>query len=94
MATGQDRQLTRLTTQPQGATWSPDGTRIAFFDVDGMWRRAPVSVVDVATGAVTRIHESLFAPGNPTWSPDGTRVAVAHGGVRTRRASARAPTRC
>ena len=49
LATGQDRQLTRLTTQPQGAAWSPDGTRIAFFDVDGMWRRAPVSVVDVAS---------------------------------------------
>ncbi len=77
LATGQDRQLTSLTTQPQGATWSNDGTRIAFFDVDGMWRRAPVSVVDVASGTVTRIHESLFSPGTPTWSPDGSRVAVA-----------------
>ncbi|MEZ5290175.1 MAG: amidohydrolase family protein [Vicinamibacterales bacterium] len=77
MATGQDRQLTRLTTQPQGATWSNDGTKIAFFDVDGMWRRAQVSVVDVATGAVTKIHDALFSPGNPTWSPDGARVAVA-----------------
>jgi Tol biopolymer transport system component len=76
LATGQDRQLTRLTTQPQGATWSPDGSRIAFFNVDGMWRRAEVSVVDVASGAVTRIHESLFSPGNPTWSADGARVAV------------------
>ncbi len=77
MTTGQERQLTRLTTQPQGATWSPDGTRIAFFDVDGMWRRATVSVVDVASGVVTNIHDSLFAPGTPTWSPDGTRVALA-----------------
>ncbi len=77
VATGQDRQLTRLTTQPMGATWSPDGRRIAFFDVDGMWRRAPVSVVNVAGGEVTRIHDSLFSPGTPTWSPDGARVAVA-----------------
>jgi Tol biopolymer transport system component/imidazolonepropionase-like amidohydrolase len=77
LATGQERQLTRLTTQPQGATWSNDGTKIAFFDVDGMWRRAPVSVVDVATGTVTRIHDALFSPGTPTWSPDGARVAVA-----------------
>ncbi|MGE0811942.1 MAG: amidohydrolase family protein [Vicinamibacterales bacterium] len=77
LATGQDRQLTRLTTQPQGATWSNDGTKIAFFDVDGMWRRAQVSVVDVASGAVTKIHDALFSPGNPTWSPDGARVAVA-----------------
>ena len=77
MATGQERQLTTLTTQPQGATWSNDGTKIAFFDVDGMWRRAQVSVVDVASGQVTRIHDALFSPGTPTWSPDGTRVAVA-----------------
>lgn len=77
MATGQERQLTTLTTQPQGASWSNDGTKIAFFDVDGMWRRAQISVVDVASGQVTKIHDALFSPGNTTWSPEGTRVAVA-----------------
>ncbi|HUU36441.1 MAG TPA: amidohydrolase family protein [Vicinamibacterales bacterium] len=77
LTTGQDRQLTNMTNQPQGAAWSNDGSKIAFFDVDGMWRRAQVSVVDVASGAVTRIHASLFSPGTPTWSPDGARVAVA-----------------
>ncbi|HEV1285937.1 MAG TPA: amidohydrolase family protein, partial [Bryobacteraceae bacterium] len=44
---------------------------------DGMWRAAGVSVVDVQTGKVTKIHASLFGPGNPTWSPDGKRVALA-----------------
>ncbi len=77
LQTGEDRQLTHLSTQPMGASWSPDGTRIAFLEVDGMWRRAAVSVVNVATGKVTRIHDSLFGPGMPTWSPDGRRVAVA-----------------
>jgi len=77
LKTGQDRQLTHLSTQPQGAVWSADGTRIAFFDVDGMWRAAGISVVDVATGKVAKIHDSLFGPGNPTWSPDGKRVAIA-----------------
>ena len=77
MSTGQERPLTNMTNQPQGATWSNDGTKIAFFDVDGMWRRAQVSVVDVASGTVTRIHDALFSPGTPTWSPDGRRVAVA-----------------
>lgn len=75
--TGQDRQLTNLTTQPQGATWSPDGKRIAFFDVDGMWRAASLSVVDVASGKVTKIHDTLFGPGTPTWSPDSKLVALA-----------------
>jgi Tol biopolymer transport system component/imidazolonepropionase-like amidohydrolase len=77
MKTGRDRQLTTMSTQPMGATWSPDGKRIAFFDVDGMWRAASVSVIDVATGKVTKIHGSLFGPGTPTWSPDGKRVAIA-----------------
>jgi Tol biopolymer transport system component/imidazolonepropionase-like amidohydrolase len=76
-ASGKDRQLTSITTQPQGATWSPDGKRIVFFDVDGMWRAASMSVVDVASGKVQKIHASLFGPGNPTWSPDGKRVAFA-----------------
>jgi Tol biopolymer transport system component len=75
--TGQVRQITNISTQPMGATWSPDGKRIAFFDVDGMWRAASVSVVEVASGKVTKIHASLFGPGNPTWSPDGKRVAIA-----------------
>lgn len=77
MRTGQSRQVTRLTTQPQGASFSPDGRRIVFFNVDGMWRVAEMSVLDIASGTVTRIHESLPQPGTPTWSPDGARVALA-----------------
>ena len=92
MKTGRDRQLTHLTTQPQGAAWSPDGTRIAFFDVDGMWRVAKMSVIDVASGQVTKIHDSLPQPGAPTWSPDGKTVAIAWS-RRCRSASARAPIR-
>jgi Tol biopolymer transport system component len=77
MRTGQSRQVTHLTTQPQGATWSPDGSRIAFFDVTGMWRVAQISVLDVATGTVTKVHDTLAQPGTPTWSPDGQRLALA-----------------
>ncbi len=75
--TGEQRQLTQLATSAMGASWSPDGRRIAFLDVDGIWRRAGVSVVDVASGGVTRIHASMFGPGAPTWSRDGTRVIIA-----------------
>jgi WD40 repeat protein len=77
MTTGQDRQLTNLTTQPLGAAWSPDGQRIAFYDVNAMWGEATLSVADVSTGKVTKIHDPLFGPGTPAWSPDGKRVAVA-----------------
>ena len=79
--TGRDRQLTHMTTQPQGAAWSPDGKNIAFFDVDAMWRESNVSVVDVASGQVTKIHDSLFAPGTPTWSADGKTDRTRDGGA-------------
>jgi Tol biopolymer transport system component/imidazolonepropionase-like amidohydrolase len=85
MKTSQSRQVTHMTTQPQGAAWSPDGKRIAFFNVDGMWRVAEMSVVDVATGTVTKIHDSLPQPGAPTWSPDGKHVALAEVAPFTKR---------
>src|SRR5438067_179687 len=85
MKTGRSRQVTHLTTQPQGATWSPDGKRIAFFDVNGMWRVANMSVLDVASGAVTKVHDTLAQPGTPTWSPDGKRIALAEVAPFTRR---------
>ena len=72
MRTRPEPQGHRLTTQPQGATWSPDGKRIAFFNVDGMWRVAQMSVVDVATGTVTKMHDRCRSrgrrPGRPTAS--------------------------
>ena len=76
MKTGQSRQLTHMNTQPQGAAWSPDGQRLAVFNVTGMWRVAEFSVIDVATGTVTKVHDALPQPGPPTWSPDGTRIAI------------------
>ena len=50
MKTGRERQLTHLSTQPISPTFSPDGKRIAYLDVDGMWRRASIAVLDVASG--------------------------------------------
>jgi hypothetical protein len=85
MRTGQSRQVTHLSTQPQGATWSPDGKRIAFFNVTGMWRVAEISILDVATGTVTKVHDTLAQPGTPTWSPDGQRLALAEVAPLTRR---------
>ena len=85
MKTGRSRQVTRMTTQPQGAAWSPDGKRIAFFNVTGMWRVAEMSVLDVATGTVTKLHDTLPQPGAPTWSPDGKRLAFANVAPLTKR---------
>jgi Tol biopolymer transport system component len=77
MKSGQSRKVTNLPTQPQGASFSPDGKRIVFFNVDGMWRVAEMSILDLDSGRVTKIHDSLPQPGTPTWSPDGKRIALA-----------------
>lgn len=77
MKSGQSRKVTSITTQPQGASFSPDGKKIVFFNVDGMWRVAEMSILDLASGQVTKIHDSLPQPGTPTWSPDGKRIALA-----------------
>ncbi len=74
---GVARKVTNITTQPQGASFSPDGKRVVFFNVDGMWRVAEMSILDLDSGRITRIHESLPQPGTPTWSPDGRRIALA-----------------
>ena len=77
LRTNTRRRLTSTDGSAMGAAWSPDGKQIAFLNVDGVWRRASVNVVDVATGEVRQIHAPLFGPGNPTWSKDGKRVIIA-----------------
>lgn len=74
---GVSQKVTNISTQPQGASFSPDGKRIVFFNVDGEWRVAEMSVLNIASGQITKIHDSLPQPGTPTWSPDGRRVALA-----------------
>jgi len=77
MKSGQSRKVTNITTQPQGASFSPDGKKIVFYNIDGMWRVAEMSILDLASGQITKIHDSLPQPGTPTWSPDGKRIALA-----------------
>src|SRR5262249_10611646 len=48
MQTGQMRQLTHIPTQPTSLQYSPDGKRIAFVNVDTMWRGASVAVAEGA----------------------------------------------
>jgi Tol biopolymer transport system component len=74
---GQSREITKLTTQPQGATWSRDGRRIAFLNINNNYGVAEVAVVDVETLDVQKVHDTLPQPGPPVWSPDGKRLAIA-----------------
>jgi Tol biopolymer transport system component len=72
MAHGTDRQLTKLPFAAVSCTWSPDGADIAFLDQMGA-----LHTVEVASGAVHKVFDSLWEPGRPTWSPDGRFLALA-----------------
>ncbi|WP_199443140.1 amidohydrolase family protein [Umezawaea beigongshangensis] len=73
LATGEDRQLTDLPDRAVlSASWSPTGTHLAFLDQTGA-----LHTVEVATGAVRRVHAATFEPGRPSWSADGTTIALA-----------------
>lgn len=76
IATGKERQLTDIANQPLGAAWSPDGTKIAFLDTDGMWGVAGLCVIDVKSSEITRLQPTLGQPGKPSWSADSQYVAI------------------
>lgn len=55
--------------------WSPDGQSVAFDTmIDG---QAEIAVVDLESGAVTRLTERAGNDLYPAWSPDGDHIAFA-----------------
>jgi dipeptidyl aminopeptidase/acylaminoacyl peptidase len=72
LATGEGRDLMPdLDLFPHSPAWSPEGSRV--FLVADQGGRAPLFVVDVATGEVTRLA-AAGAFSDPCPSPDGTAV--------------------
>ncbi len=52
----------------QGIDWSPDGSKIVFASAE---RCGDIYVVDLQSGEVSNITNSLGDEENPTWAPDG-----------------------
>lgn len=71
-ADNQPIRLTRLTNGPWqdiDPTISPDGTRVAFASTrNGYW---DIYLLEISSGLVTRVTDSLEYDGSPSWSPDG-----------------------
>lgn len=64
------RALIRVADRAE-AEWSPDGARIATVSVAG-----DLSVIDVATGAITAVHVIDGELQDLAWAPAGDRIAV------------------
>ena len=79
---GRERPLTAAEADAEGATWSPDGDRIAFSKRDP--ERESDDVTDAQTDIyvmnsdgteLTRLTELPGVEIEPVWSPDGERIA-------------------
>jgi dipeptidyl aminopeptidase/acylaminoacyl peptidase len=68
-----DRALTSATHGSGEPRWSPDGTRIAYLEVDS--GRAQLWVAPAAGGAPRRLTRSPTGVDNFAWAPDGRSIA-------------------
>jgi eukaryotic-like serine/threonine-protein kinase len=75
---GTPQELTRGEQDAIDATWSPDGSRIAFGDLTGA---VPIHVLDLNTRQSSTLpsSENSFSP---RWSPDGRHIAALSGDSR------------
>ena len=81
LGTGDERKLTDSSGKFRSATWSPDGTKLAYEKqalVSGSWV-GEIYVMDVTAGtAPVNISESPASDdADPEWSPDGSQVVFA-----------------
>jgi dipeptidyl aminopeptidase/acylaminoacyl peptidase len=74
------RKLTAVDRHVTSFDWSPNGSRIALAHVTGPladhWPSSDVSIVDVATAAVTPFAATAASEQNPQFSPDGNWIAM------------------
>jgi Tol biopolymer transport system component len=70
------RNLTNATSyDDDAATWSPDGTKIAFTRYIGA--AGEIFVMNADGSGLANLTNDPASDGEPTWSPDGTRIAFA-----------------
>lgn len=79
MQTGTDQRLTSRDDAAVAASWSPNGSKIAFQNQNGVTFALDVDISGdgVEPGDVREVVGELYRPGRPTWSKDGTVLALA-----------------
>jgi Tol biopolymer transport system component len=85
-------QVQQVTTTPDrqevNATWSPDGSALAFFEFEGRFDAAPRTGIWISRRGgpgAWQAPERLVERGNwPAWSPDGRSISYGIGSVANR----------
>jgi Tol biopolymer transport system component len=72
----------QLALMPQGPHWSPDGTRILFYD-GGFGAKSHGDTISAQGDAPVPMLVNRGEQGDSTWSPDGMKIAFASGGPQS-----------
>jgi len=75
--------VTRLTHDAASdvvATWSPDGSKIAFWSSTA--EGSHISVMNADGSGVVALTSDLQGGGHPVWSPDGSKIAFSNGQLK------------
>jgi Tol biopolymer transport system component/imidazolonepropionase-like amidohydrolase len=75
MKTGQEHQVTDVTSSAAGASFSPDGNRVAYVSSTGDMT-GEIDILDLQSKKTRKIHEATFGPGYPSWSSNGKVVII------------------
>lgn len=76
-----DYQLTTYSGTDTWPSWSPDGTRIAYYAFTGSWYRH-IWVMDNDGSNKIQLTSGSVVDSYPVFSPDGTRIAFGRWGLR------------
>lgn len=72
---GVDGTADRLVIAGSWPSFSPDGSRILFTQGEFFEEPQSLAIVDIASGAVTRVPLTIDNASESTWSPTGDRIA-------------------
>jgi hypothetical protein len=79
-----DRRFDDATTAAAAVSWSPVAEQLLVWEAKGgaAWSEShetAIHLVDLQSGAITRLTASTQTPGRPSWAPDGGRFVFVDG---------------
>jgi Tol biopolymer transport system component len=76
--TGPEEGITpiQLMLWPYAASWSPDGTRLAYASYEWETGLAKIQILNTGNGMATLFYTQTESTLTPAWSPDGKTIAV------------------